>query len=130
MAASKKEIKAESILNKNDGTLPYGYTNPETDGKLNWICGIDADGKITSVFSYDDGNTKEKKCEYLPSIEKAKYMKEELEKNGWLKIKAPEVTFTLPDGTESSNLNRKQRRYLERKINNLNKQNPFKDSEK
>jgi len=127
MAANpKNEITAESTLNKDDNTLPYGYFHPETEGKLTWVCGNDANGKITSVFCMDNGpNNKDKKCQYLEDLEKAKFIRDELIKDGWQKIKGPKVTFTLPDGSESSNLNRKQKRFLQRKMNNMNKQNPF-----
>lgn len=119
------EIKAESILNKEDGTLPYAYFNPRLEGNLTWVCGKDQEGRITSVFSMDKGTHKDKECEYLPNIEKARWVREELIKDGWQKLKPPEVTFTFPGEKEGRKLNRKQRRYLRRKVERFQRQNPF-----
>lgn len=120
-----RSMKPECIVNKDDDTLPFAYHNPETEGKLTWHCGEDAEGKITSVFVYDFGVNKEKKCAYLENIEKAKEMRDTLVDNGWLKLKPPKMEFTYPDDKGNDvPLNRKQRRYLARKINKINK-NPF-----
>ena len=119
------EIKAEPILNKEDDTLPYAYFHPELDGKLKWVCGEDQEGQITSVYSMDTGIYKDKRCEYLPDIKKARWIREELLKDGWQKIIPPEVIFTFPGERKDQKLNRKQRRSLQRKIKRLQRQNPF-----
>lgn len=121
----EKEIKAESLLNKDDDTLPYAYFNPETEGKLTWICGEDTEGLITSVFCMDLGTHKDKKCQYVENVDKAKYIREELVKSGWQKLKPPEVTFTFPGEKEKRQLTRKEKRYLQRKLKKMNRQNPF-----
>lgn len=122
------EVKAESLLNKDDDTLPYAYFHPEQDGKLTWICGEDQDGKITSVFCMDLGTHRDKKCEYIEDIERARWIRQQLIDAGWQKLKAPEVTFTFPGEKESHTLNRKQKRFLQRKIKQMQKQNPFNDT--
>jgi hypothetical protein len=117
-------IQVECILNKDDEVLPYAYFHPEHEGKLTWICGDDAQGKITSVFCMDLGTEKDKKCQYVENIEQAKFIRDELIRNGWQKIKPPEISVKMPDG-EQRPLNRKEKRYLKRKIDKMNKQNPF-----
>lgn len=115
----------ENTLNKEDGTLPFGYYNPETDGKLVWMCGEDADGKITSVWIYDYGTHKDKKATYLDSIEKAIEVKQELINAGWSKVDAPEMTFTYPGESEPRPLNRKAKRVIQKQAKQLQKNNPF-----
>jgi len=123
------EVKAEPVVNREDDSLPYAYFNPETEGKLTWVCGQNQDGKITSVFCMDLGTHKDKKCEYLPDIEKARWVREELVKAGWQKLRPPEVTFTFPGEKEPRNLSRKEKRYLQRKMKKMQKQNPFTDDQ-
>ncbi len=119
-------IKVEPILNKEDDSLPYGYLHPEHDGKLTWVCGEDQEGKITSIFCMDLGGYKDKKCEYLQDIEAARYIRHELIEAGWIKLKPPEITFTFPGDKEPrTSLNRKQKRYLQRKMKKMQKNNPF-----
>lgn len=122
------KVKAESTVNKDDDTLPYAYFHPEHDGKLTWVCGEDQEGKITSVFCMDLDTHKDKKCEYLENIDKARWVRQQLVDAGWKKLKTPEVTFTFPGEEESRTLNRKQKRFLQRKIVQMQKQNPFTDS--
>ena len=123
-----EEVKAETILNQDDDSLPYAYFNPETEGKLTWVCGPDQDGKITSVFCMDLGTHKEKKCEYVPDIEKARWIRQELINAGWQKLKPPEVTFSFPGEKGERTLNRQERRRLQRRIKKMEKKNPFKDA--
>lgn len=119
------EVKAEPVMNREDNSLPYAYFNPETEGKLTWVCGPDQDGKITSVFCMDLGTHKDKKCEYLPDIEKARWMRGELINAGWQKLKPPEVTFTFPGEKNPRQLSRTEKRYLKRKMKKMQQQNPF-----
>lgn len=129
-SSTKKEVdkfmsgfKPISTLNNPDGSLPYGLYNPDTEGKLVWHCGLDPQGNVTSVFqmTFPDGR-KEKECEYITD-DRAKFMRDELLANGWKPIDTPNVTFKYEDGKE---LNRRQRKYLERKLREINKSNPFK----
>ena len=120
-----KDIKVESVMNKEDDTLPYAYFNPETEGKLTWICGEDAERKITSVFCFDHGTHKDKQTSYVPDMEKVRYIREELIKNGWRKLDPPEVTLTFPGEKEPRTMTRKEKRFLQKKIKNMNKKNPF-----
>ena len=106
----------ENPLNVGD-ELPFGYMNPETEGKLTWICNKDAQGTVTSVFAFDTGSGVEKKVSYLKDIDEAIQFRDELIRNGWTKIKPPKIEITYPgaDGKERP-LNRKQRRALQRKL--------------
>lgn len=120
--------EAESILNREGDILPFGYYNPETDGKLIWMCNEDAEGKITGVFSFDKGTSREKVCKYMNDIADAQMIRDELVKNGWKKLEAPKISFSY-SGSDKP-LNRKQKRYLKRKINQVDKRtNPFKNTD-
>ncbi len=120
--------EAESILNREGDILPFGYYNPDTDGKLIWMCNEDAEGKITGVFSFDKGTNREKVCNYTKDLEEAKMIRDELVKNGWKKLEAPKISFSY-SGSDKP-LNRKQKRYLKRKINQVDKRtNPFKNTD-
>ncbi len=120
-----KNIKAESILNREGDILPFGYYNPQTDGKLTWICNEDKDAKITSVFDFDTGDGHEKQCDYLNDLSGAIFMREELIKNGWKKLSPPEVTFKFPGEKEERSLTRQEKRELKIKMKRMDKQNPF-----
>ena len=117
-----KGIKAECILNREGDILPYGYFNPETEGKLWWMCGEDEEKRITSVFCFDNAGQREKACKYLNNLEEAKYMRDELIKNGWKKLVPPKLEFTMP-GADSKQkpLNRKQKRHLANNLEKLGK---------
>lgn len=118
-----ERIKVDTDLNKDENALPFGYYNPTTEGKLIWMCGEDAEKRITSVFVFDFGDHKEKKCSYLKDLKEALFFRDELVKEGWLKLKPPKVTFKSKDGKE---LTRKQKRMIERKLRRQNnKENPF-----
>lgn len=115
----------ECTMNREDGSLPYGYYCPETEGKLTWICGEDAEGIITSVFCFDYGTHKDKKSSYLEDLDKAKYCRDELIKNGWRPLKPPEAKFKFPDEKDPRTLSRKEKRKLAQYIVKQNKKNPF-----
>ena len=53
----------------------------------------------------------------------------ELVDANWKKIKTPEITFSFPGEKEERKLDRKQRRYLQRKLKQLKKRNPFSEGE-
>jgi hypothetical protein len=126
MSDTKKDIIVESLLNRGDD-LPYGYFHPGTEGKLTWNCGYDAEGKITSVFCYDDLSGKDKKCQFLDTMTEAKYIRDELVKDGWKKIIPPEVTFTFPGESEPRKMTRKEKRFLKKKIEGMKNKNPFQE---
>jgi len=115
-------FKVEQLLNRDGNQLPFGYFNPETEGKLTWTCGLDLEGRITSVFCMDMGPQKDKRCQYLENEAKAIQIRDELIKAGWRKIVPPKVEFTYADGKK---LTRRQRRYINRKVRLLNRTNPF-----
>lgn len=122
---SEKTVKVDCVMNKEDDTLPYAYFNPETDGKLTWVCGQDAEGRYTSVFCYDYGTHKDKQPNYVPDIEKVRYIRKELIDAGWKKLDPPEVTFTFPGEKDPRKMTRKEKRYLNKKMKKMNKKNPF-----
>jgi hypothetical protein len=92
-----KNITIEVDLNKGD-ELPFGLYNPKADKNLVWFCGEDEEGKITSVFQYD---AKEKVCKYLKDMKEAKYMRDEMLRDGWKEVKVPEITFQMGDKKKS-----------------------------
>lgn len=112
----------ENTLNKDDDTLPFGYFEPSTEGKLTWTCGEGPPKKkglpdIVSVFQMDMGNRKERKESFLKDIEEAISCRDELVKEGWKKTIPPKIEFTM-SGSDKP-LNRKQKRYLEKKVKNF-----------
>lgn len=109
-------IKVETLINRDNNELPFGLFNPETEGKLIWMCGEDKDMNITSVYCYDYGDRKEKSCAYLESKDQAVSMRDELMKHGWQKLKQPEITFSMEGSNDGKPLNRKQKRYLAHKL--------------
>ena len=117
-------VQIESIMNKDDGSLPFGYFEPSCEGKLTWNCGYDPEGRIIGVFCYDFGDHKDKKVAQLPSMNEAIFARDQLVIAGWLKLKAPEITVTYADG-EKKPLTRKQTRYLKSKLKKMTNDNPF-----
>jgi hypothetical protein len=115
-AAFLSSINVESVVNREGDALPYAYYNPETSGKLTWMCGCDKEGKITSVFCFEkEDGSKDKKCAYLKDLAEAKYYRDQLSENGWKKLIPPKVELSMSgvDGSQKP-LNRKQKRQLER----------------
>lgn len=122
-----KDMKIESILNQGDN-LPFAYYCPASNAKVKWMCGEDAEGNITSVFYFEEEGVVDKKCEYVTK-DRAIETRDVLLREGWKPIEAPKMTFTYPGEDEERPLNRKAKRYLQKKIRQFNKQNPFKDDE-
>lgn len=125
--SNDKEVEVEPLLNRETGELPFAYFHPQTDGKLIWICNYDAEGKITSVFSFKQVIGDDRKVCYLEDIKDAEQIRDELIANGWKKLKPPKLTFTYPGEKEGKPLNRRQRRLLQKKIKRLQKKNPFEE---
>jgi len=113
------KFAVDNFMNRPSGELPWGLFNPQTEGKLTWNCGNDAQGQIVEVYSYKDASTgqNEKRTNILKDMDEATYHKTELENNGWRKLVPPKIELTMPDekGVERP-LTRAQRRYLERQI--------------
>lgn len=120
-------ISTESLLNREDSDkkpiLPFGFYNPETEGRVTWICDTDAEGKITSVFGFKDGPETHRNIAYV-TMDQALNIRNELISSNWRKIVPPKIKFTYP-GQGEKELNRKQKRYLQRKIEQIKEQNPF-----
>jgi hypothetical protein len=116
-------IYVENTLNQNDDTLPFGLFNPDTEGKLTWICNYGPDGDVVSVFCYDHGDHTDRDVKFLEGVEQAKYFRTELINNGWRKLVPPKIEFTVTsdDGIQKP-MNRKERRYLDKKIKQVGKQ--------
>lgn len=108
-------IKIDHILNRDSGELPYAYYNPETEGKLIWLCAINEHKKIESVFEFMSGeHLQSDRCvKELETMEDAKFMRDELIKNGWKIYVPPKIEITMPDGKP---MNRKQKRILAKEI--------------
>lgn len=126
MEDTAKYARIDSILNPDDGKLPFGYYAPSMDGKVTWNCGTDQNGDIISVFCHDDCGNKDKRISKLKSIEDAIYARDQLVEAGWLKIKPPPITVKQEDGSERA-LSRKEKRHLKKNIEKMNKYNPFED---
>ena len=121
-------VRIENTLNREGDQLPFGYFNPASEGKVHWTCGEDQNGKIVSVFQYDGPEGMERMPQFLENKQAAIEMRETLIESGWKKMKAPEVTFSFPGQKEKQTLNRKQKRYLKKKLEKMNTKNPFSQS--
>jgi len=110
-------VTIENTLNKDEGTLPFGLFNPDTEGKLTWICNHGPDGDVISVFCFDRGGRTERDVRMLKDLDEAKYVRDELLRNGWKKLIPPRIEFTMSgDDGRDKPLNRKEKRFLDRKI--------------
>lgn len=117
------QLENISQSNIENDDLPFSYYHPQCDGKLIWLCNYDFDKNIISVFMYDFGDHKEKKIDKVESLEKARYIRQELINNGWILNKKPEVQITYPNSDKP--LNRKDKRKLQKKFNQALGLNPF-----
>jgi hypothetical protein len=112
-----KDFKVQALETKDD-ELPYTYYSPESDGKVTWHCAIDQNGKITSVFAFLGGlstGESDKRVSYV-SLEDANKIKAELIANGWKKMEQPKVKAKIPGEDRERELNRRELRYLKRKM--------------
>jgi hypothetical protein len=124
--ATSSGFTIENTLNGSDNSLPFGYFDPATNGKLTWICSegrprADRPPDIISLFMMDLGSHKDKRVTVLENVDQARFFRDELVKNGWQKLIPPKIEFTM-DGSDKP-LNRKQKRKLEKTIKNLAKTN-------
>lgn len=84
--------------------LPLTYKKMD-DKDVFWICDLDQDEKITSVFiGHGD-----KFVAYLPNVDKIKEQEKLLIDDGWVKVKKPEINFTFDAPKKSV---RKEKRKL------------------
>ena len=119
-----ESASTESLLNRDDNVLPFGFYHPGTDGKLIWMCNEDAEGRITGVFSFDKGTHRENSSKYIEDMNDAIEIRDTLINEGWKRLEPPKITFSYA-GTDKP-LNRKQKRYLKRKIQHIDKKtNPY-----
>ena len=118
-------VQIQSILNKDDGTLPFGYYAPSEEGRLTWNCGYDKEMKIISVFCYDFGTNKDKRPAILPSINDAILARDALIENGWKPLQPPKITTTRDDGSTTP-LNHDELRYIKKQVKKMAKNDPFK----
>lgn len=83
-------------------SLPFAYFCPASNGKVTWKCAYDEDGKIISVFQYNDIDTgdKDRNITVLPNMKEAMFTRDELIKSGWVPLKEHRTTFTTPDGEQ------------------------------
>ena len=106
--------------------LPISYFEPQSEGKVTWYCGRDQNQRIISVFKFDNHGEIERRQEYV-NVERAIHTRDELIKSGWKVNKAPTITTKI-DGVEKP-LNRKQKRYLARKLEREVRKKDFKEKE-
>ena len=117
------EVDISKDFNQGDN-LPFAYFNPASEGKVTWNCNYDQNGKITSVFMYSGDGNPDRRINYLDSMEEAIQTRDTLIEHGWKETKLPTIKFKSPDGERD--LNRKERRLLERALDRKNrKENPF-----
>ena len=116
-------VTVENILNREDGSLPFGLFNPETEGKLTWICNYGTERDIISVFCFDHGDHSDRDVKILTDLTEALYVRDTLIQHGWKKLIPPKIEFTISsDDGKQKPLNRKERRYLEKKIKQVARQ--------
>lgn len=122
-------FKPEPVFNNPNGDLPFALYNPDPrlgENILRCFIAYDEDQKITRVFSFYDVNLKkhEKDVTYVDGgMEGARQIKDELYRNGWLDLAQPQITFTMPGESEPRNLNRKERRKIQKKLEKEGRKN-------
>jgi len=113
-----------SVLNKKDGTLPFGYLNPATEGKVYWMCNHDQQNQIVSVFKCDDSdlvqNGVSQDIKILKDMDEARRYRDELVQAGWIEMKDPKNRFFY--GGREVEMTRKMKRSLAKKVRKMNKQ--------
>lgn len=112
----------ENILNRDDGSLPFGLYNPETEGKLTWICNYGTEGDVIGVFCMDLGGRSEREVRMLKDLDEAKYLYTNLMNAGWKKLIPPKIEFTVSgeDGKQKP-FSRKEKRHLAKKLKQASK---------
>ncbi|AHA46107.1 hypothetical protein ISTM_209 [Insectomime virus] len=86
-----KVLKLEPAPKTEEG-FPFAFESPQYPG-MKWFCSRDEEGKITSVTLLPD---RTKKIDYLESVEKARQIRRELKRIGWIAIQ-PNISITLSD---------------------------------
>jgi len=79
--------------------LPISYKcESYSDGLLVWMCALDENKKITSVFTHvnSKGET-ERHIQYLENMAKVEDYICELVRGGWIQLKRPTINLTFSD---------------------------------
>lgn len=88
-------MEIEGAFNPMDGEPPYAYRRPHPEGgTINWICGLDEQNKLTSVFVYFDKTEKDRKIQYLDSVDHAKTIRDALVNEAWQPIEPPKISLS------------------------------------
>lgn len=112
------------MYNRDETTMPFALIESNSDAKVMWRCGHDAEGRIVSFFRNEE--TSEVAFSNQVTYERALEMRQELLDNGWKKFVPPKTEFKMPGESKPRQMNRKERRRYSRKIEQLVRQNPFK----
>jgi len=115
----------QNTMNKPDGSLPFGYLNPATEGKVFWMCSRDQTGRITSVFQCDDeemvgDSGMNRDIKHLSNEAEARKYRDELIQAGWIQMKDPGQRFFY--GGREVEMTRQMKRQLAKKVKKMNKQ--------
>lgn len=115
MAGMLKDCVLESDLNVDIDKLPIGMYNTKEES-IFWLCSEDAEGNISSTFYVEkDLERKVIQSTFLPDIQEVYRHRDVLKSEGWKYLKRP--TIKVNDNGSSRDMNRKERRYVERKLN-------------
>ena len=116
-------IQAGMPMNSEDGKMPYGYFNPELQGKLKWICSPDQDNKITSVFMGEEDGKPQRMIRYLKDDAEAKHFRDTLIKEGWQPLKPPKVMIQFPGQSPkpADEITREEKRALSKTVKKIEK---------
>lgn len=109
-----KDCIIESEMNVDSTKLPIGMYNPKEES-IFWICAEDGDERITSTFySEKDLERKIIQASFLPDMEEVYRHRDVLISEGWKFLKRP--TMKINDNGNSRDMNRKERRHVQRKL--------------
>ena len=87
------------------------------------ICNYGTERDIISVFCFDHGDHSDRDVKILTDLTEALYVRDTLIQHGWKKLIPPKIEFTISsDDGKQKPLNRKERRYLEKKIKQVARQ--------
>ena len=115
-------------------SLPFALFSAKAEARgesVRWHCAYDETERITSVFVYsatdaDDNSVSDRRTSIVPSLARAREMRDQLLADGWIPIELPEVTFNFP-GMGARTLNGKEKKKMEKTIEKGLRANPFRD---
>ncbi len=92
---STDELYVECTLNREDGSLPFGLSHPDTKKKIVWICGDgeaigDEPAPIVGVFRQSD---EKKEIRIYSSVEQAREVRDGLKAYGWREMAMPKMVI-------------------------------------